>query len=315
MFTMKTPRASGSNRRLLIFRIVAVIIALLFVAVAGSEFIPAWIMGNPAMSIHLWHIAELLALLGILLGGTLLALLHRPQGQPLLAQFFVLSMIISSIALMPFEIKAGALLIIMVLFSAAFPRFRTLLRFPRQGPISYPLLALSLLLAWMLAPIAYREIQWQIIGMVTGDVHALELHWIGSALLMGLLVLAGILTATRVYGWKELGIITGVTYCYLGVTGMMLQASYPGSWSGGYGLIAIIAGFWYIIGSFAGAQLLREADIAHKQPLASIRKDVAVQLSARDKDLVMEKVGEVGAVPKWTRTAPLPETQKLLGAV
>ncbi len=83
--------------------------------------------------------------------------------------------------------------------------------------------------------------------MSEGDAHALVLHWIGSVLLMALLVLAGVLSATRRPGWEALGIITGVTYCFLGVTAMILQDAYAGSWSGGLGLIAIIAGVWYII--------------------------------------------------------------------
>ncbi len=51
------------------------------------EFIPAWILQDPAESIHLWHIAELTALAGILLAGVMLGLVRRPEEKPLLAQF------------------------------------------------------------------------------------------------------------------------------------------------------------------------------------------------------------------------------------
>jgi len=244
MSTTTTQQTGNRKKRLFIFRVFALLLTIMFVGITSSEFIPAWILGDPAMSIHLWHIAELLALLSILLGGTLLSLLHRPEEKPLLAQFFVLSMIAASIALMPFDIRTGVLPIILVLFIAAFPDFRALLSFPRQGPISIPLLVVSFLMAWLLAPTAYHELQWQIIGMTTHDPHAQELHWIGSVLLMGLLVLGGILSATRRPGWEVLGIIVGITYCYLGVTAMIIQDGYAGSWSGGYGLIAIIAGGW-----------------------------------------------------------------------
>ena len=256
-------------------------------AVAGAEYIQAWVLRDPAESVHLWHIAELVALLGILLGGTLLSLMHRPQDKPLLAQFFVISMVLCAIGIMPFEIKAGALL-----------------SFSRQGPISLSLLWFSLLLAFFLAPIAWRELQWQIIGMSEGDIHALVLHWIGSVLLMALLVLAGVLSATRRPGWEALGIITGVTYCFLGV--MILQDAYAGSWSGGLGLIAIIAGVWYIIISLRGAHMLRVAERTH-----TIASKSAAQLVLSSKTGTLMAAGDVLSV---IRTAPLPETRVLLEA-
>lgn len=306
MFATKTQQVSSRNWRLLIFRFVAALITLVFVAVAGAEYIQAWVLRDPAESVHLWHIAELVALLGILLGGTLLSLMHRPQDKPLLAQFFVISMVLCAIGIMPFEIKAGALLIIMVLFIAAFPRFRALLSFSRQGPISLSLLWFSLLLAFFLAPIAWRELQWQIIGMSEGDTHALALHWIGSVLLMALLVLAGVLSATRRPGWEALGIITGVTYCFLGVTAMILQDAYAGSWSGGLGLIAIIAGVWYIIISLRGAHMLRVAERTY-----TIASKSAAQLVLSSKTGTLMAAGDV---PSAIRTAPLPETRVLLEA-
>ena len=313
MFTTKTSASasSGRNWRLGLFRSVATVVALAFMAVSGSEFVKAWILGDPAESIHLWHIAELVALLSILLGGTLFSLLHQPEEKPLLAQFFVLSMGISAIGIMPFEIKAGVLLLIMVLFLATYPRFRILLNSRPQGPISWTLLVASLLLTVMLAPRAYQEIQWQIIGMVEKDIHALDLHWIGSAVLMILLFLSGILSATRIAGWKELSIITGATYCYLGVTAMFLQDGYAGSWSGGYGFIAITAGVFYIIAAFAGAALIRNAQRTRKADAlveGAPEKFPAIHVGNRNP--------ETGSLVMYTlpasRTVQLPETQQLL---
>jgi hypothetical protein len=276
------------------------------VAVAGAEYIQAWVLRDPAESVHLWHIAELVALLGILLGGTLLSLMHRPQDKPLLAQFFVISMVLCAIGIMPFQIKAAALLIIMVLFIAAYPRFRALLSFSRQGPISLSLLWFSLLLTFLLAPIAWRELQWQIIGMAEGDTHALVLHWIGSVLLMVLLVLAGVLSATKRPGWHVLGIITGATYCYLGVTAMILQDAYAGSWSGGLGLITIIAGVWYIIISLRGAHMLRVAE----RTRTSASRLAALPVRSTTTGTLMA----AGDVLSVIRTAPLPEMRALLEA-
>jgi hypothetical protein len=156
-------------------------------------------------------------------------------------------MSILAVGVMFFEIKAAALFIVLGLFIALYPDTRALLSFSREGRISKPLLGLTVLLALFLAPIAVKEIQWQIMGMTENDAHALLLHWIGSALLMVLLVLAGELTSMKRPGWKQLGIITGLTYCFLGVIAMILQSGYAGSWGGGGGLFAIIAGVWYIL--------------------------------------------------------------------
>jgi hypothetical protein len=53
------------------------------------------------------------------------------------------------------------------------------------------LLALSLLAAVFLAPLAWRELQYQWAGAIAHDEHALNYHWLTSVLLAVLLVLAG----------------------------------------------------------------------------------------------------------------------------
>jgi hypothetical protein len=228
------------------FSLLISLFAFALFAAGGFEFYNAWIIREPGQDPHLWHISELVAL-AILLGGTLLTLLRQPEKKPLLAQFLVLGMSILAVGVMFFEIKAAALFIVLGLFIALYPDTRALLSFSREGRISKPLLGLTVLMAFFLAPIAVKEIQWQIMGMTENDAHALLLHWIGSALLMILLVLAGELTSMKRPGWKQLGIITGLTYCFLGVIAMILQSGYAGSWGGGGGLFAIIAGVWYIL--------------------------------------------------------------------
>jgi hypothetical protein len=249
MFVTKKHTTSSNNIQKWRSRGFSLLISLfalaLFVA-GGFEFYNAWILREPGQDPHLWHISELVAL-AILLGGTLLTLLRQPEKKPLLAQFLVLGMSILAVGVMFFEIKAAALFIVLGLFIALYPDTRALLSFSREGRISKPLLGLTVLLALFLAPIAVKEIQWQIMGMTENDAHALLLHWIGSALLMVLLVLAGELTSMKRPGWKQLGIITGLTYCFLGVIAMILQSGYAGSWGGGGGLFAIIAGVWYIL--------------------------------------------------------------------
>ena len=249
MFVAKKHTTSSNNIkkwRARGFSLLISLFALALFAAGGFEFFNAWILREPDQIPHLWHISELVGL-AILLGGTMLTLLRQPEKKPLLAQFLVLALSILAVGVMFFEIRAAALFIVIGLFIALYPDTRALLSFSREGRISLPILGLTVLMALFLAPVAVREIQWQIMGMTEGDMHALLLHWVGSALLMILLVLAAELTSMKRAGWKQLGIITGVTYCFLGVIAMILQSDYAGSWGGAGGLFAVIAGVWYIL--------------------------------------------------------------------
>jgi hypothetical protein len=79
---------------------------------------------------------------------------------------------------------------------------------------------------------------------------------------MVLLIFSGVLSSTRRPGWKELCIITGIAYCFLGVIAMTLQDGYAGSWSGGGGLFAIIAGVWYVLLSMLEGRRTKEMAVA-----------------------------------------------------
>jgi hypothetical protein len=241
------------------FTLVTAVLASVMLIAGTFEFIPAWILGDPVENIHLWHIAELFALAAIFLGGMLLALLREPQEKPLLAQFLVLSAVILAVGIIPFDVKASVLLLVAALFALAYPDTRALLSFSCEGRVSIPILGLTLLISLFMVPAAIRELQWQIAGMAEGDVHAQALHWLGSALLMILLLLAGLLTSTRRPGWKQLGLITGVVYCFLGVIAIILQDGYAGSWSGGGGFFAAIAGVWYVALVLLEANLMKDA--------------------------------------------------------
>ncbi|HAT44170.1 MAG TPA: hypothetical protein DEV72_07330, partial [Ktedonobacter sp.] len=121
--THTTPITSSKNWRAKGFTLITSLLALALMAAAGAEFFHAWILRDAADGPHLWHISELVGL-AILLAGTLLALLRRPEKKPLLAQFLVLSMVILAVGVMFFEIKAAALFIVMGLFVATYPATR-----------------------------------------------------------------------------------------------------------------------------------------------------------------------------------------------
>ena len=279
--THTTLTTTSKNWRSRGFTVIASLLALALIAAAAFEFYHAWILRDPADDPHLWHISELVAL-AILLAGSVLTLLRQPEKKPLLAQFLVLSMAILAVGVMFFEIKAVALFIVMGVFVAVYPATKALLSIsPREGRVSKVVLVLSLLMGVFLAPVALKEIHWQIIGMSENDMHALDFHWIGSALLMILLVLAGLLASTKRPGWKELGSITGATYCFLGVIAMILQDSYAGSWSGGGGLCAIVVGVWYILFTLLEAQKVKVITVERKEVSLQWTNSEAIERNTR----------------------------------
>src|SRR3989440_11775867 len=106
MVTMNEKSVSSNKSRAEAFALFAGFLSVVLLIAGTFEFIPAWILRDAADGIHLWHIAELSALAALLLGGVMLALIRRPQEKLLLAQFFLLSLIILAIGFIPFCIAA-----------------------------------------------------------------------------------------------------------------------------------------------------------------------------------------------------------------
>ena len=254
MITIETLRVDWGKWRSKVFTFLTVFLSIVLLIAGTFEFIPAWILKDPADSIHLWHIAELTALSAILLGGVMFGLVRKPEEKPLLAQFVIMSVIILAVGIAPFFIPAVGLLLLAGLLVLAYPKPRALLSFSHKGRISAALLAITVLLAVILDPIIQQEIHYQIIGMAENDAHALLLHWIGSALLYVMLILAGVLASTKRPGWKWLGIITGLTYCYLGVIALIVPGYAAGAWSEAGGLFALFFGALYILITLAEAE-------------------------------------------------------------
>ena len=276
MITIETHHMNVQKWRSKAFTFLTVFLSIVLLIAGTFEFIPAWILRDPADSIHLWHIAELTALSAILLGGVMFGLVRKSEEKPLLTQFIVLSIIILAIGLIPFDIRLVGLLPLAGLLVLTYPKPRALFSFSHQGRISIALLAITIPLAVILIPIIQQEIHYQIIGMAENDAHALLFHWIGSALLYVLLIVAGVLASTKRPGWMRLGIVTGLTYCFLGVIGLIAPGYATGAWSEAGGLFALFFGAMYILITLAEAEGMSQDT------------SVPVQESAQESQIVPE---------------------------
>ena len=264
MSSVARPQPEVKKWHVIVFVIVAGLLALLalYAGVFNLLLLPGQ-SGFPS-EIHLWHQAQSGAFTTLLLGGSLLALLWQPQRKPLLAQFVLLSLAIinlgfatvSGFGFLPTWLAVGMVLI--GLFAAAYPSLRGLVSFSPEGAFSLTLLALSLLAAVFLAPIAWRELHYQWAGVSAHDVHTLNYHWLTSVILAVLLVLAGVLSATKRPGWQILGLITGVTYLYLGSMALLLPY-YAGSWGVIGGVMGLVAGLGYISAALVEAHRSTQA--------------------------------------------------------
>src|SRR5713226_4109521 len=111
MITIETHRVDWKRWRPKVFTFLAVVLSIVLLIAGTFEFIPAWILKDPADSIHLWHIAELTAI-AILLGSLMFGLVRKAEEKPLLAQFIVMSVIILAVGIAPFFMPVAGLLLL-----------------------------------------------------------------------------------------------------------------------------------------------------------------------------------------------------------
>lgn len=197
---------------------------------------------NPEL--HRWHEAMWGAVTGILEGGVLLALLWRPRENPLLIQFMALVTLGGALTVLPFEPSLLFVIVMLALIVITYPAPRVLLDVSRRGPLSRPLLGLSLATASLLVPYIVQLTLWQLRGV--GGEHAVANQWISDVEHALFLLLATVLVNSKRPGWQTLGILTGVVFLYLGVAAIELPG-YAGSWGIPGGVLALIDGMLYVV--------------------------------------------------------------------
>lgn len=242
--------------RKIAFTAVTALAALVLIAGFGALFalVSPWKIvtfgpSDPHPELHRWHSVQMAATFGLLFGGSLVALVWRPEVKPVVAQFVGVGAVVFTAALVSFDPAVLVVLVMGVLVVVLYPAPRLLLVSPWTGPrrFSWPRLIVALLSAGFLAPDATEALRWQIDGV--GGEHAELTHWGLAFGLALLLVVAGLLAAGQRPGAGVLAAITGVTFLYLGVSALTIP-DHDGSWGTSGGVLASLAGMVYLATSY-----------------------------------------------------------------
>lgn len=237
--------------RRLVFSGVAGLVALLLLAIGSlhglvAVWVRGWVASEPGIhhpEMHLWHDAQVGAMVGIMIVGSLLALLWQPRQQPLVAQFLALGSLLYLVVLAPFDPAAALILgILLAIPLACYPTLHNLVNFRRTEQFSLPLLGLTLLVTALMFPSAWTWLQLQLLD--SGE-HAMANHWITGVALAGVLSLAGFLAATKRPGWAVLGLLVGLALLHQGAAALTLPDQ-PGSLGLNGGVVALIGGLLFI---------------------------------------------------------------------
>jgi hypothetical protein len=210
-------------------------------------FLGKW-PGHKFPEAHRWHDGQWGALFGILLGVNLLGLWLRPAQRPLLAQYVVLAGAALALVNAPFSplielgLLAGVLAPVLVV-GWLYPNRAALRSLRPAGVPNWPLAALSVAGAGVLAPVAWRYLNWQWDDV--GGEHAKFQHWTITTTLLLALLLAGLVAATRRPGARWLGVTAGAAFIYLGLAALRVP-DHPGSWGTTGGWFALLAGAGYV---------------------------------------------------------------------
>jgi hypothetical protein len=238
--------ATTGGKRRIIFPILAGILALVgFILLDGvREGIAPWSLhvdydNQPEVS--RWHYLAHGATVGVLLAGSMLALVWQPARKPLLVQMYVLGFL--TLALVygtkdPASI-AGFLPVVLVIAGilfAAFPDRRALLRVPRPGA-SKLMLGLTAVAAIGMAPAVVRAFT-HLYDKPAFEGAVEPERWGADIIMSFVLIIAGLLVSSKGGGWRVLGVIVGINFFYIGLAALTIPDQ-PGSWGTIGGLLSI----------------------------------------------------------------------------
>ncbi|KRE97750.1 hypothetical protein ASG89_29545 [Paenibacillus sp. Soil766] len=204
----------------------------------GESFVP---------DSYRWFAVSHGALLALMFGGSLIALLRRPFEKPMLLHFYAVGhlLFLASFAATAPKLAIGKAfvfvmfaLILSILF-AFYHKRAAAIKLAAPTGYSSPLLVLTTIAAIFLIPIAIHAgiQQWSETGEYFG--------WGEHTAMLFVLLYGSFLTASQRAGSYALGIIVSLTFMYLGVSALAVP-DHPGSWGIVGGITSILFGVVYV---------------------------------------------------------------------
>lgn len=206
---------------------------------------------DPSYNIDLyrWFGAQHGATVGILFTGSLITLLWKPSDKPLLMQYYIIGFILFLAGFTLFDLSNVPILNMIIVF--IFPLIILAATYPgkglwnnmfKQADYHVLLLSLTFIALVLLAPVAWQHGTFQ---LKYEDDYANYFRWAESVNLSVALIVASLLASTRKPGWKQLTILIGIAYLYLGIAAFTVP-DLPGSWGIGGGILSILGGIAYL---------------------------------------------------------------------
>ena len=245
-----------------IFGLLIVLYYLFFIEALTEGLLPWVTIGCPAcdsanpnynLDLYRWFGAQHGALVGILYSGSLIALLWKPRNLTLLLQFFIIGFILFSATFFFFSIGDSNLLISavqiflffilpLILLAVTYPGKGLWSNIFKQADYHWFILLLTLVAFVLLIPQTWQHATLQI---NSDHEFATYFRYAGSVNLFLGLISSGIVAATRKPGWKQLTVLIGLAYIYLGIAAITLPDQ-PASWGTYWGILSIIGGIAYL---------------------------------------------------------------------
>jgi len=238
------------------FVVVAVLFTLagFFVLEGATEAIEPWVPSdcggcNGELFIpdaYRWLAASHGALLAILFGGSLIAMLRRPFEKPMLLHFYAVGHLVflvvfavtsPSMALKKIFIYVMFLFILAILYTFYHDRASAIKLGP-SGGYNRLLLGLTAIAALFLLPVAIHA------GIQQAAETEDQFRWGEQTAMLITLLYGSVLASSRRPGASALGIIVSIVFVYLGASALAVP-DHMGSWGVAGGIASIVFGVVY----------------------------------------------------------------------
>lgn len=190
-----------------------------------------------------WLAASHGALLAILFGGSLIALLRRPFEKPMLLHFYAVGhlvfLVVFAVTAPNMAVRKAFIFVMFLLILAILYTFyhnrASAIRLEPSGGYNRALLGLTAVAALFLLPVAVHA------GIQQAAETEEQFRWGEHAAMLLTLLYGGVLASSRRPGSLALGMIVSVVYVYLGASALAVP-DHLGSWGVAGGAASLVFG-------------------------------------------------------------------------